>query len=75
MEDKNKYATKQEGGIDMLHLWSRDWEKEWVVDVIWEGPDILTGKLICVWSDANEAELVPAFYNVRQNAPEWVSIC
>ncbi|RAL00715.1 M28 family metallopeptidase [Aspergillus ibericus CBS 121593] len=83
-----RFPTSSPHGSKEIRLWSRDWENEWVVDVSWTGnttsstsstsvitdDDALTGRVICIWSDANTAGLIPALDEVKQYAPAWVAV-
>ena len=68
------------GGTREIRLWSRRWENTWTVDV--DLPDIstdeeskvLSGKVICLWSDQNQVGLIPALDEVRQYAPDWAGV-
>ncbi|EEP77198.1 conserved hypothetical protein [Uncinocarpus reesii 1704] len=63
-------------GISEIRLWSRTWENAWAVDVQWneEGMDELHGRVVCLWSDANELGAIPALDELRLYAPPWVAI-
>ncbi|KKZ61784.1 F-box and leucine-rich repeat protein GRR1 [[Emmonsia] crescens] len=77
-------------GVAEIRLWSRTWERTWVIDVNWhDNPDKsesdddekhdapqngLSGKVICLWSDGNQSGVIPALDEVRLYAPSWVAI-
>jgi len=67
-----------------LRLWRREWEnKPWEVFVRWDnattsdkggrkgGGGGLDGKVVCLWSDANDPKTIPAFEEVRMFMPVW----
>jgi hypothetical protein len=41
------------------------------VNVSWDGPGGLDGKVACLWSDANDPTTIPAFEEVRRYMPTW----
>ncbi|RMZ75185.1 hypothetical protein DV738_g5614, partial [Chaetothyriales sp. CBS 135597] len=72
-----------------IRLWSRTWNRTWTVDVKWDIPakravsataeessyrDALTGKVVCLWSDANQRGVIPAYDEALHYAPEWVAL-
>lgn len=82
----NRFQKVSEAGSKELRLWSRTWGRTWVVDVKWdidgqgeggeeEGVgDGLDGRVVCMWSDANEWGAIPALDEVRRFAPVWVAV-
>ncbi|KAL2223034.1 hypothetical protein M432DRAFT_597109 [Thermoascus aurantiacus ATCC 26904] len=60
-------------GSKEIRLWSRTWENTWTVDVQWPR-DGLSGKVVCLWSDNNQAGVIPALDEIRQYAPDWVAV-
>ena len=76
-----RFPTVPEGGSKEIRLWSRTWNRAWVVDVKWEGQGDqegeiveLAGKVVCLWSDDNKEGVIPALDEVRHFAPEWVAV-
>lgn len=74
-EDGNPLGTRE------IRLWSRTWDREWVVDVdLPTSPKLDTkevkvkGKVVCMWSDQNEIGNIPALDEVRRYAPAWVGV-
>ncbi|KAL3419589.1 peptidase family m28 family [Phlyctema vagabunda] len=70
-----------DSGSDQIKLWSRDWNKEWVVDVEWDvsegkqpGDEGLEGRVVCSWSDNNLPGVIPALDEAQRFAPSWTSI-
>ncbi|KAL4787664.1 hypothetical protein BJX76DRAFT_345355 [Aspergillus varians] len=70
-------------GIKEIRLWSRTWEDTWIVDVEWfsgenaspnNSPGPLTGQIVCLWSDYNQPDAIPALDEVRQYGPAWVAV-
>ncbi|RXW23698.1 hypothetical protein EST38_g2170 [Candolleomyces aberdarensis] len=58
------YPIDQKTGLKELRLWSRDWEKKWVVDVDWEPTKLgdtdeddgkLSGRIACEWVEYESA--------------------
>ncbi|KAJ6258334.1 Vacuolar membrane protein [Drechslerella dactyloides] len=64
-------------GVDHLRLWSREWERGWIVDAF-ETENVkkaLTGRVECLWSDANNAESeIPALDEVKRFLPRWAVV-
>lgn len=58
-------------GCTSIRLWSREWDSRWKVDVSWEGGGGLDGKVVCLWSDANDPKTIPAFEEVLRFMPVW----
>ena len=71
------------GGIKELILWSRTWDREFVVDVKWgDGNTGLQGRIGCEWAEYESAAIdhgsggrvsgkIPAFEEVLRFLPEW----
>ncbi|KAH7089431.1 putative zinc metalloprotease [Paraphoma chrysanthemicola] len=59
-------------GSRELRLWHRDWSQPWEVSVTWKGMENSkpSGKVICLWSDANDGA-IPAFDEVQHYLPVW----
>jgi hypothetical protein len=63
-------------GCKEIRLWNRQWGGEWEVNVQWEKGneeqgDGLDGKIVCLWSDANEVGTIPAWDEVLRFMPRW----
>ena len=58
-------------GCQSIRLWTREWGGAWDVDVKWDGPNGLDGRVVCLWSDANDPATIPAFEEVRRYMPAW----
>lgn len=60
-------------GSSQVRLFSRDWDKEFSVNVTWaeEKAKGQKGKVVCLWSDANQKGVIPAWDEVRAFAPVW----
>ena len=76
-----RFPAVPEGGSKEIRLWSRTWNRAWVVDVHWEGQGDqegaivdLEGKVVCLWSDDNKEGVIPALDELRHFAPEWVAV-
>lgn len=73
----SRFQVVPEGGSKEVRLWSRTWEKPWDVNIKWENHDGgggMDGKVVCLWSDANETGVIPAFEEINRFAPDWVTI-
>jgi len=66
-----RFPTIGKKGCKSIRLWSREWGGAWEVDVNWKGPGGLDGKVVCLWSDANDPSTIPAFQEVLQYMPRW----
>ncbi|KAI9817646.1 MAG: hypothetical protein M1832_004650 [Thelocarpon impressellum] len=71
-------AVPSEGGSKEIRLWRREWEKPWDVHVKWNVTEDsgagMDGKVVGIWSDANEKGSVGALDELRQYAPAWVAV-
>ncbi|WEW55272.1 hypothetical protein PRK78_000701 [Emydomyces testavorans] len=79
LDDRMPHTVPQ--GISEIRLWSRTWENAWTVDIAWdaaadaeEGAAELHGRVVCLWSDANQLGAIPALDEIRLFAPPWVAI-
>ncbi|KAI0688998.1 hypothetical protein BC835DRAFT_1441523 [Cytidiella melzeri] len=75
-----------EGGTDTIMLWSRTWDKEFVVDVSWRGanPEFkMEGRAACNWAEyasgtaggphAAISAQIPAYEEVLHFLPLWAT--
>ncbi|KAI5202760.1 hypothetical protein AUEXF2481DRAFT_39316 [Aureobasidium subglaciale EXF-2481] len=66
------------GGEQRVYLYSRDWDARWSVNVTFdhevEKKQAVQGKVMCVWSDANQVGNVPAFDEVKHFMPVWSAV-
>jgi hypothetical protein len=79
--DRRFPDVRQSGGSREIRLWSRTWDRAWVVDVDWEGQGDqqgdkvgMTGRAVCLWSDDNQVGVIPALDEIRHFAPGWVAV-
>ncbi|MCJ1451663.1 hypothetical protein MMC28_002003 [Mycoblastus sanguinarius] len=77
-EDK-RFQRVPEHGSKELRLWSRTWDRGWDVNVRWDsegesGENGNGGRVVCLWSDANERDTIPALEEVKRFAPVWVAV-
>ncbi len=77
--DHSRFRKVSEHGATELRWWSRTWGKELDVTVRWdagdgEDGDGMDGRVVCLWSDANESGVIPALDEARRFAPTWVAI-
>ncbi|KAF1833892.1 endoplasmic reticulum metallopeptidase 1 [Decorospora gaudefroyi] len=59
-------------GTREVRLWHREFGQPWNVSVTWnaEEQSKLSGKIVCLWSDANAGD-IPAFDEVLHYLPVW----
>jgi hypothetical protein len=72
-----RFPPVPEAGSKEVRLWSRTWNRTWTVDVEWEGQGQETGmegKMVCLWSDANQEGVIPAFDEARKFLPVWTAV-
>ncbi|KAJ9607567.1 hypothetical protein H2200_007645 [Cladophialophora chaetospira] len=79
-----RFPSVPEDGSSEIRLWSRTWGKAWTVDVSWDTPTpeiakasgngTMSGKVVCLWSDANRNGVIPAFDEAIHYVPDWVAI-
>ena len=77
--ENSRFRKVSENGATELRWWSRTWGKELDVTVRWDAGnggegDGLDGRVVCLWSDANESGVIPALDEARRFAPTWVAI-
>lgn len=74
-------------GCKSIRLWNREWSGSWEVKVSWDDVEEnvakknktrqgsgLDGKVVCLWSDANDPTTIPAFTEVRRFMPIWSTV-
>ncbi|KAK3706125.1 hypothetical protein LTR37_012952 [Vermiconidia calcicola] len=71
-----RYRPVAEKGSTQVRLFSRDWDKNFSVNVTWAGQNATshTGRVVCMWSDANQFGTIPAFDEVRRFGPVWSAV-
>jgi len=73
-----RFPPVPEGGSNEIRLWSRTWDRTWTVHVSWDSPEgktgAIEGKVVCLWSDANQNGVIPAFDEAQHYVPDWVAI-
>lgn len=75
--DDPRFPVVPTNGSTEIRLWSRDWDKKWNVDVLWDETDVeaadisRTGKVVCLWSDQNRSGLIPALEEIKKFMPSW----
>jgi hypothetical protein len=71
-----RYKTVNEDGSTQIRLFSRTWDKNFKVNVTWNGEEAKgqTGKVGCMWSDANQLGVVPAYDEIHRFMPVWSTI-
>jgi hypothetical protein len=67
-----RFDAVGETGSREVRLWHREWSQPWDVSVTWNTKENskLSGRIICLWSDANAGE-IPAFDEVQHYLPVW----
>ncbi|CAI6328975.1 unnamed protein product [Periconia digitata] len=58
------------GKTSEIRLWHRTWSTPFTVNFTWDGDAKSSGRVVCLWSDAN-ANDVPAFNEVQHYIPNW----
>lgn len=73
-------------GASEIRLWHRDWDKKWEVTVKWNETSTeakkskkdkalgVTGRVACMWSDANTPGVIPALDEVWRFMPLWAMV-
>ncbi|MGI4850436.1 MAG: hypothetical protein ACRYGR_00605 [Janthinobacterium lividum] len=85
----DRFAKVPKEGTKEIRLWHREWDRPWIVKVRWEAEGGtgrngrgergsvervgLEGKAVCLWSDANEAGVIPALDEATKYLPAWVT--
>ena len=86
--EHDRFQKVGEDGSRELRLWSRTWDSVWDVRIKWEAGDGgedgnegdgksgdgLDGRVVCLWSDANEPGVMPALDEARRFVPAWVVV-
>lgn len=67
-----RFQPVGEKGSRELRLWHREWSQPWEVAVTWNAKEQpkLSGRIVCLWSDANAGE-IPAFDELQHYLPVW----
>ena len=71
VSDPRINATGVKGSRE-VRLWHREWSQPWNVSVSWDRDQnsTLSGKVVCLWADAN-GDAIPAFTQVQRFIPVW----
>lgn len=73
-----RYKTVSELGSSEIRLFSRTWDKIFHVNVTWaeeSGPAKgQTGRVVGLWSDANQLGNIPAFDEIKRFEPTWSAV-
>ena len=77
-----RFPPVPEAGSKEIRLWSRTWNRTWAVDVEWESQGAhegqkkmgIQGKIVCMWSDANQLGIIPALDEARKFLPIWAAV-
>jgi hypothetical protein len=76
VSDPRFNVTGQRGARE-VRLWHREWSQPWNVSVAWNRDNknsTLSGRVVCLWSDANTAGVIPAFDEVQHYLPQWAVV-
>lgn len=60
-------------GLTDLQLWSRDWDREFEVEVTWKGDAGLSGRVACGWAEIQSGK-IPAFDEIVSFLPTWSTV-
>jgi len=66
-----RFSPIREKGCTSIRLWSREWGGSWDVNVSWNEPGGMDGRVVCLWSDANNPNTIPAFDEALRFVPRW----
>jgi hypothetical protein len=73
-----RFPRVAQKGCKSIRLWNREWSGSWEVKVSWEDEETkskagsgIDGKVVCLWSDANDPATIPAFTEVKRFMPIW----
>jgi hypothetical protein len=71
--DPDRFPIIGKKGCTSIRLWSREWSGSWEVDVEWNKTASagLDGRVVCLWSDANDPKTIPAYEEVKRFMPRW----
>lgn len=71
-----RYKVVNDDGSTQIRLFSRTWDKNFRVNVTWNGEEAKghSGKLMCMWSDANQLGVIPAYDEIRSFIPVWSAV-
>jgi hypothetical protein len=74
VSDDPRFNATGDNGSREVRLWHREWSQPWNVSVKWDhlapSNSSLSGRVICLWSDANTGA-IPAFDEVQHYLPVW----
>jgi hypothetical protein len=70
----SRFPSVGRKGCTSIRLWSREWGGSWNVTVEWEGSGGLSGRAVCLWSDANDPAAIPAYTEVLRFMPRWSQV-
>ncbi|KAG6837872.1 hypothetical protein H0H93_013025 [Arthromyces matolae] len=78
------FDTKEGKGITELRMYSRTWDREFVVDITFqEAPEKIKGKVSCEWAEFESGMVglksgirskIPAFEEVLRFFPRWAAL-
>ncbi|KAJ7766790.1 hypothetical protein B0H16DRAFT_1522499 [Mycena metata] len=71
----------QAGGVSILLLYGRTWDRAFVVDVDWEGSAELEGRVSCDWAEYESGSVgvdttakIPALEEMLTFLPKWTAV-
>jgi len=71
------FKTVSDDRTYQVRLFSRTWDKLFNVNVTWPKDQAAkgqTGKIMCMWSDANQLGTIPAYDEIRRFEPFWSAV-
>ena len=71
-----RHKPVTERGSSQVRLFSRTWDKNFKVNVTWSGQEAKgqTGRVVCMWSDANKLGTIPAYDEIIRFMPVWSAV-
>jgi hypothetical protein len=73
-----RFNATGDAGSREVRLWHREWSQPWNVSVAWaqhthtnNSSSSLSGRVVCLWSDANARGTIPAFDELQHYLPVW----
>jgi len=79
---QSRHEAAEEGGVSALLMWSRTWDREFVVEVGWDQEGGLYGQVACEWAEYESGRVgmaggggkIPALEEVLSYLPLWAVV-
>ncbi|KAG6891069.1 hypothetical protein C0995_014158 [Termitomyces sp. Mi166 len=81
---REESGTKRDEGLTELRVWSRTWDKEFVIDVTFvKSPQKVKGRVACEWSEYESGRVglndgikstIPAYEEALRFFPRWATL-